>query len=141
MPYRGDDQRRLAEMAQMWRTRAGVPLIATNDALYHDAERRELQDVVTCIREDVTLDEAGGCLEANAERHLKPPAEMAELFADVPEAIAETVRFAERITFTLDQLKYNYPDEPVPPGKTAQAHLEDLAWAGREVALSRRHSR
>ena len=93
-------------------------------------ERRQLQDVVTCIREHVTLDAAGKLLEANAERHLKPAEEMARLFRDAPEAIAETLRFAERITFTLDQLKYNYPDEPVPQGKTPQEHLDDLTWEG-----------
>ena len=89
-----------------------------------------LQDVLTCIREKTTIEAAGRRLEANAERHLKPAAEMARLFRDAPEAIAETMRFADRITFSLDQLKYQYPDEPVPPGKTAQQHLEDLTWAG-----------
>jgi len=125
----GDDARRL----KLWRdmaVRASVPLLATNDALYHYAARRELQDVVTCIREGVTLNEAGRRLEANAERHLKPPHQMAELFADAPEAIAETVTFAERIAFSLHQLSYNYPDEPVPPGKNPQTHLEDLVWQG-----------
>ncbi|MGN6516054.1 MAG: error-prone DNA polymerase [Rhizomicrobium sp.] len=129
MPHRGDDQRRLLKWKQVAR-RAGVPLIATNDALYHTHERRELQDVVTCIREGITLDEAGCLLEANAERHLKTPEEMADLFAAAPEAIAETIRFANRITFKLDDLRYNYPHEPVPPGKTAQGHLEDLTWLG-----------
>jgi error-prone DNA polymerase len=129
MPYRGDDRRRLQRLARMARE-AGVPLIATNDVLYHTPERRALQDILTCIREHRTLDEAGRLLEPNAERHLKPPQEMAALFADEPEAIAETLRFAERISFSLDQIRYNYPDEPVPPGKTAQAHLEDLTWAG-----------
>jgi error-prone DNA polymerase len=131
MPHRGDDQRRLRKWKLVAR-RAGVPLIATNDVLYHTHERRALQDVVTCIREGVTLDEAGRLLEANAERHLKTPAEMAELFKAAPEAIAETVRFANRITFSLDDLRHNYPHEPVPPGKTAQRHLEDLTWAGAE---------
>jgi len=125
----GGDARQL----ETWRavaSHAGVPLLATNDALYHRHERRELQDVVTCIREGVTLNEAGRRLEANAERHLKHPQEMAELFAHAPDAIAETVRFADRITFSLAQLKYNYPDEPVPKGKTPQQHLEDLVRAG-----------
>jgi error-prone DNA polymerase len=89
-----------------------------------------LQDVLTCIREKTTIDAIGRRLEANAERHLKPAHEMARLFHDVPEAIAETMRFAGRIDFSLDQLGYQYPDEPVPPGKTAQRHLEDLTWAG-----------
>ena len=128
-PLLGDDARRLALWRDVARA-ARVPLIATNDVLYHTHERRELQDVVTCIREGVTLNEAGRLLESNAERHLKHPSEMAELFAAVPEALAETVRFAGRIVFSLGQLRYNYPDEPVPPGKTPQRHLEDLAWAG-----------
>ena len=129
MPYRGDDRRRLQKLSRVARA-AGVPLLATNDVLYHAPERRELQDVITCIREHVTLDEAGRRLEVNAERYLKSPKEMADLFRDIPEAIDETVRFANRITFSLDQLKYNYPDEPVPKGKTAQQHLEDLTWEG-----------
>ena len=135
MPHHGDDQRRLLKWKQIAR-RAGVPLIATNDALYHIAERRELQDVVTCIRKGVTLNEAGRLLEANGERHLKTPVEMTALFAAAPEAMAETIRFANRIAFTLEDLKYNYPHEPVPPGKTAQQHLEDLSWEG---ALRRYH--
>jgi error-prone DNA polymerase len=127
--YRGDDRRRLARLQGVAVT-ARVPLLATNEVLYHHPARRPLQDVLTCIREKTTIDAVGKRLEANAERHLKPAAEMARLFCDVPEAIAETVRFAGRITFALDQLKYQYPDEPVPPGKTAQQHLEDLTWAG-----------
>jgi error-prone DNA polymerase len=107
-----------------------VPLLATNEVLYHHPARRPLQDVLTCIREKTTIERIGKKLEANAERHLKPAQEMARLFRDIPDAIAETMRFAGRITFSLDQLKYQYPDEPVPPGKTAQRHLEDLTWAG-----------
>jgi error-prone DNA polymerase len=127
--YRGDDKRRLARLYDV-ATRARVPLLATNEVLYHHPARRPLQDVLTCIREKANIDAIGKRLEANAERHLKPAAEMARLFRDLPEAIAETMRFAGRITFSLDQLKYQYPDEPVPPGKTAQRHLEDLTWAG-----------
>jgi error-prone DNA polymerase len=129
MLHHGDDQRRLAKLQRMARA-AHVPLLAVNDVLYHDAERRALQDVVTCIREHVTLDTAGRLLEANAERHLKPAEEMARLFRDAPDAIAETIRFAGRIHFSLDQLKYSYPEEPVPPGRTAQGHLEEITWAG-----------
>jgi error-prone DNA polymerase len=132
MPYRGDDRRRLQKLGRVAHA-AGVPLLATNDVLYHMPERRELQDVITCIREHVTLDEAGRLLEVNAERHLKSPEEMAGLFRDFPEALDETVRFANRITFSLDQLKYNYPDEPVPRGKSAQQHLEDLTWEGAAI--------
>jgi error-prone DNA polymerase len=127
--YRGDDRRRLARLHRVAAT-AKVPLLATNEVLYHHPARRPLQDVLTCIREKTTIETIGKRLEANAERYLKPADEMARLFRDAPEAIAETMRFAGRIHFSLDQLKYQYPDEPVPPGKTAQRHLEDLTWAG-----------
>jgi error-prone DNA polymerase len=127
--YRGDDRRRLARLRNV-ALHAGVPLLATNEVLYHHPSRRRLQDVLTCIREKTTIEAIGKRLEANAERHLKPADEMARLFRDAPEAVAETMRFAGRIHFSLDQLKYQYPDEPVPPGKTAQQHLEDLTWAG-----------
>src|SRR6202171_4624089 len=127
--YRGDDRRRLARLHRLAEA-AGVPLLATNEVLYHHPARRPLQDVLTCIREKTTIDAIGKRLEANAERYLKPAKEMARLFRDLPEAIAETMRFAGRIDFSLAQLKYQYPDEPVPPGKTAQRHLEDLTWQG-----------
>ena len=127
--YRGDDKRRLASLHRLAHA-AKVPLLATNEVLYHHPARRPLQDVLTCIREKTTIDAVGRRLEANAERYLKPPHEMARLFHHLPEAIAETMRFADRIVFSMDQLKYQYPDEPVPPGKTAQQHLEDLTWAG-----------
>jgi error-prone DNA polymerase len=127
--YRGDDRRRLARLHRMAAT-ARVPLLATNEVLYHHPSRRRLQDVLTCIREKTTIDAIGKRLEANAERYLKPADEMARVFRDVPEAVAETMRFASRINFSLAQLKYQYPDEPVPPGKTAQQHLEDLTWEG-----------
>ncbi len=127
--YRGDDRRRLARLDDL-AAKAGVPLLATNEVLYHDPGRRPLQDVLTCIREKTTIEAVGRKLEANAERFLKTPREMSRLFRDVPEAIAETMRFAGMIEFSLDQLRYQYPDEPVPPGKTAQGHLEDLTWAG-----------
>jgi error-prone DNA polymerase len=127
--YRGDDKRRLARLHRIAVT-AHVPLLATNEVLYHHPVRRPLQDILICIREKTTIERIGKKLEANAERHLKPAAEMTKLFRDLPEAIAETMQFAGRVTFCLDQLKYRYPDEPVPPGKTAQRHLEDLTWAG-----------
>ncbi|MEW6643272.1 MAG: error-prone DNA polymerase [Pseudomonadota bacterium] len=127
--YRGDDRRRLARLQRI-ATTARVPPLATNEVLYHDPARRPLQDVLTCVREKTTIEAVGRRLAANAERHLKPAAEMARLFRDLPEAIAETMRFADRITFSLAELKYQYPDEPVPPGKTAQQHLEDLVREG-----------
>jgi error-prone DNA polymerase len=135
--YRGDDKRRLVRLHGL-AAKARVPLLATNEVLYHHPARRPLQDVLTCIREKTDIDAIGKKLEANAERYLKPAAEMARLFRDLPEAIAETTRFADRIAFSLDQLKYQYPDEPVPPGKTAQQHLEDLTWAGVRQYFSNR---
>jgi error-prone DNA polymerase len=129
MFYRGDDKRRFARLQRISLT-ARVPLIATNDALYHVHQRRVLQDVVSCIREKKTIDSAGRLLEANAERHLRTPQDMIKIFSGIPDALAETVRFADLITFSLKDLAYQYPDEPVPPGKIAQGHLEDLTWAG-----------
>ena len=129
MLYTGEDRRRLRDLQQLART-ARVPLIAVNDVLYHEPERRDLQDVVTCIREHVTLKEAGTKLQANAERHLKSAEDMAHLFRACPEALAETLRFAEQITFTLAELGQRYPNEPVPRGKTADQHLRDLTKSG-----------
>ncbi len=129
MPHGGADRRRLQRLAEVG-ARAGVPLLATNDVLYHAPERRPLQDVLSCIREHVTVETAGRMLEAHAERHLKPPAEMARLFRHAPEAVSETLRFLDGCRFSLDELRYEYPDEPVPPGKSAQQHLVDLTWEG-----------
>jgi error-prone DNA polymerase len=121
----GCDVRRLTWLQSIART-AGVPLIATNDALYAGPENRQLHDLLTCIREGTTITEAGRLLEANGERLLRPPAEMARLFAACPEAIAETQRLLARIAFTLDDLKYEYPHEPVPPGWKPLAYLIHL---------------
>src|SRR5690606_12159772 len=82
--------------------------------------------IITCIREGLKVPLAGRKLEVNAERFLKPPAEMHRLFRHVPEAIAETRHLLARIDFSLQQLGYDYPDEPVPPGRTAQEHLADM---------------
>jgi len=121
----GDDRRRLARLKTLSAT-TGAPLLAVNDVLYHDAEQRDLQDVVTCIREGVTLEGAGRRLDQNAERYLKPPAEMSRLFVDAPQAVAETQDVLARVAFDLGDLKYNYPEEPIPPGKTPQGWLEYL---------------
>lgn len=125
---RGRDAQRLATLAAL-AAQAGVPLIATNDALYAAPQERALHDVLTCIREGVTIAEAGRRLQANAERHLKPPAEIARLFADHPQALAETIRFLEGIAFDLGQLAYEYPHEPVPAGWEPQAWLEHIVLA------------
>jgi len=125
----GDDRARLNRLAERARA-AKIPLLATNDVLYHHPSRRILQDVVTSIREGVGVAEAGFRLEANAERHLKPPEEMARLFRDHPDAIANTMIVAGACRFSLDELRYEYPEEPVPPGTTPQSHLAHLAWEG-----------
>ena len=106
-----------------------TPLVATNDVVYHHPDRKPLADVLACIREKCTIFHAGYRLEANAERHLKPGAEMARLFAQYPQAVARSLEIVSRIQFSLDELRYEYPDEPVPPGKTPQAYLEELTWA------------
>jgi error-prone DNA polymerase len=129
MLYSGEDRRRLKALKKIARE-TRVPLIAVNDVLYHHSDQRDLQDVVTCIREHVTLKEAGKRLEANAERHLKHPSEMARLFHNCPEAVEETLRFADKITFTLAELGQRYPREPVPRDKTADRHLRDLTETG-----------
>jgi error-prone DNA polymerase len=127
--HRGDEPRRLGLLAELGE-QLGAPLVAVNDVFYHAPKRRPLADVLTCIREKCTVAEAGFRLTINAERHLKPPEEMARLFANFPDAIARTIKIADACTFSLAQLEYEYPDEPVPPGKTPQQHLEDLTWAG-----------
>jgi error-prone DNA polymerase len=122
---RGDDRRRLARLKAM-AERAEVPLLALNDVLYAAPDDRDLQDVLTCIREGATIETAGGRLEANAERWLKPEDEMARLFKDTPEAVTETTAFLSRASFDLSELSYQYPEEPVPPGWNPQAWLENL---------------
>lgn len=134
MLYTGEDRRRLSQLKQVAR-QAQVKLTAVNDVLYHDSAQRDLQDVVTCIREHVKIHDAGRRLEANAERHLKSPKEMARLFRHCPEAISETTRFAQGITFSLSELGQRYPREPVPRGKTPDGHLRDLT----EQGLKRRY--
>ena len=129
MLYRGDDRSRLNRLAAL-AERHGVSLIATNDVHYHARERRPLQDVLTAIRERVTVVQAGWRLAANAERHLKSGAEMARLFRGHEDAVARTLEVVEQCTFSLDELAYAYPDEPVPAGSTPQRHLEALTWAG-----------
>jgi error-prone DNA polymerase len=127
--YRGDDRARINRLDALARQH-GLSIFATNDVLYHAPDRRPLQDVMVAIREAVTVPKAGFLLEANAERHLKSPAEMCRLFADWPHAIAATRDLADRITFKLTDLKYEYPHEIVPEGRTAQEELERLTWNG-----------
>ncbi|PZQ63470.1 MAG: error-prone DNA polymerase [Phenylobacterium zucineum] len=127
--YGARDLQRIGHLANLG-AEARVPLVATNDVLYHGPERRPLQDVLTCIREGTTIGQAGFALQANAERHLKTPIEMARLFSNFPGVVERSAEIADRIAFDLGQLKYEYPDEPVPAGKTAIQQLRDLTWEG-----------
>ncbi|WP_126979116.1 error-prone DNA polymerase [Frigidibacter oleivorans] len=127
--YRGDDRARINRLDRLAR-RHGLSILATNDVHYHAPDRRPLQDVMTCIREKTTIHKAGFLLDANAERHLKSPAEMARLFADWPHAIRATREVADACAFDLRELAYHYPLETVPPGETPQSQLEKLTWAG-----------
>ncbi|MBX3597599.1 MAG: error-prone DNA polymerase [Rhizobiaceae bacterium] len=135
MPRSGNDRRRLAALKAIGE-RTNVPLLATNEALYSTPGQRDLQDILTCIRHGTSIDRAGRLLQANAERHLKAPAEMMRLFADCPQAISETQDFLMRVDFTLGELKYDYPDEPVPPGRDAQSWLEELTWRHAAIRYS-----
>ena len=125
-----DDAGVLARLSALSK-RARVPLVATNDVHYHDPERRPLQDVLTCIREGCTVDEAGLRLFANGERYLKPLAELERLYSDYPEALARSVEIAERARgFQLDELCYRYPNEVSEPGRSAMEELVELTWSG-----------
>jgi error-prone DNA polymerase len=119
----------LARRAALAR-QVGSPLIATNEALMHAPERRALADVLACIREGATLEAAGRLTQANAERHLKGPDEMARLFAEAPQAVAEAMRFLDGLNFSLDELSHCYPEELREGHATPQAALEAFAWAG-----------
>jgi error-prone DNA polymerase len=114
--------RMLADMAAA----AGVPTVATGDVLYHVPERRVLQDVVTCIREGCTIDQAGFRRERYADRHLRTPEEMARLFAGHPDAVARTLEVVDRCAFSLSELRYQYPNEAEDPALTPQQTLEKL---------------
>ena len=129
--YLGDDAKRLFRLSEISK-RLGIPMVATNDVHYHDASRRELQDILTCVREKCTIHTAGFQLHQNAERHLKPIAEMQRLFRSYPEAIRNTEEIAKACQFTLDSLKYEYPTELTTEGRTPQEELKYLTWLGAE---------
>jgi error-prone DNA polymerase len=129
MTYGSRMRQALAERVDLAR-RTGLPLIATNDTLMHVAARRPLQDVLTAIRKGMPLDALGRRLEVNAERHLKSGPEMARLFAEAPEAVAESLRFLEGLTFSLSNLTNEYPEELREGYATPQEALEAFAYEG-----------
>ena len=110
--------------------RAGLPLVAATEVLYHTPARRDLQDVLTCIRHGVTLATAGRLIRPNAEHDLKPPQRMAQLFADEPVLVERTREVASRCTFSLSEIRYRYPAERLPDGKTSSAWLRELTLRG-----------
>jgi error-prone DNA polymerase len=126
---RPNDALRLHELSTL-AAQTCVPTVVTNDVLFHVPARRILQDIVTCIRHSVTIDELGFRRERHADRYLKPPDEMARLFGRYPEALARTIEIAQRCRFSLDELAYQYPQEAMIPGMTAQQVLEMLTWEG-----------
>ncbi|MGP1309734.1 MAG: error-prone DNA polymerase [Phycisphaerales bacterium] len=128
--YAHDDRSRLWQLKTLSK-HLRVPLVAINDAHAHEPSRRPLQDAMVCVRLGTTIHRAGFALQANAERHLKPPEEMARLFAECPGAIARTVEIARRAHgFSIEQLKYRYPREVTPQGVSAMRHLRDLTRSG-----------
>ena len=125
---RGEEQinRQLVDLAQAHR----LSILATNGVQYAKPYGREVLDVFTCIREHTHLDAAGKLLTQNAERHLKSDREMRELFRDLPEAIENTSRLAERLTFSLENLGYEFPEYPVPAGHSMDSFLRTIVWFG-----------
>ncbi len=126
---RPNDALRLYELSQL-AAQMRVPTVATNDVLFHEPSRRILQDVVTCIRHNCTIDDAGFRRERHADHYLKPPGEMARLFAAYPDAVARTREIMQRCTFSLDELSYQYPDERNHPDVPPQVTLEKFVQAG-----------
>jgi error-prone DNA polymerase len=127
--YGGDDAKQLYRLSQLAKE-LHISMVATNDVHYHHPDRRELQDVVTCVREKCTINDAGFRLYPNAERYLKPIDEMHRLFAQYPDAIERTQEITAACNFSLDQLKYQYPKEITSEGRTPLEELSHLTWLG-----------
>ncbi len=127
--YRRDQEARNQSLVELAGS-LGLPLLATNGATYATEERRNLQDVLTCVHHKTTLNEAGRLLNLNNERYLKSSAEMQRLFSDLPDAFAHTSELANRLQFTLENLGYEFPRYPIPPGETEMSYLRQLADQG-----------
>ena len=126
--HREEETRNRAAMAIA--SSLNLPLLATNGVCYAAAKDRELLDTFTAIRHHRTLSTAGRLLACNSERHLKSPQEMHQLFADLPQALANTLELSSRLEFTLNDLGYEFPRYPVPDGETMNSFLRDRAWTG-----------
>ena len=131
------DNQLLADLAGAFR----VPVVATNGVRFAAPDDRPLYDVLTCIRHHTTLDEAGRRLAVNAERYLKPPVRMAELFRDRPEAIANGAALADRLHYTMADLGYRFPEYPVPPGETMASFLRKMTEVGARERYRPYHDR
>jgi error-prone DNA polymerase len=127
--YQGDDSKKMYRLTKL-SERLNIPLVATNDVHYHSLERRQLQDILTCVREKCSIQSAGYKLHQNAERYMKPIDEMQRLFRQYPDAIERTQEIAEACQFSLDELKYVYPDELTSEGRTPLEELSYLTWQG-----------
>ncbi|MFI5136503.1 MAG: error-prone DNA polymerase [Sphingobacteriales bacterium] len=127
--YQGEDAKKLFRLAQL-SAKLNIPMAATNDVHYHHPDRRQLQDILTCVREKCTIHTAGFRLHQNAERHLKPIEEMQRLFRQYPEALEHTQEIAGACQFSLDTLKYVYPEELTAAGRTPMQELTFLTWEG-----------
>jgi len=127
--YRGNDQERLDRLTALSH-HADVPLVAAGDVHFHVAQRQPLSDVLTAVRHGCTVATAGDLLFPNAQRYLRTTEEMAVLFARYPEAVARTLEIARQTTFSLDELRYEYPEELAPMGQTPMEHLTRLTWEG-----------
>ena len=127
--YQGGDHKYLYRLGQL-SSELHIPMVATNDVHYHEPARRQLQDIVTCVREKCTIHTAGYRLHANAERYLKSQEEMRRLFRQYPDAILRTQEIVEACQFSLDELKYEYPEEITQEGRTPQEELAYLSWKG-----------
>ena len=123
--YTGDDAKRFHRLSQL-----GVPMVATNNVYYHAPERRELQDVQTCVHEKCTIQNAGFKLHINAERYLKPLDELERLYRGYPDALTRTQEIADACHFSLDELKYLEPEWKSPDGRTSDEHLREYTLAG-----------
>jgi error-prone DNA polymerase len=127
----GEDHIRTEQVIQISR-KFKISIVATNDVHFHLRPRRILQDVLTAIRENISLDQIGNRIFSNSERYLKSASEMQALFADMPEALSNTLKIAEQCNFSPSELRYHYPSEWIPVGETAQTYLETLTWRGAE---------
>lgn len=131
--HRGpDDAAWFAQLRDLSR-QSQLPLVAAGNVYYHTPDRQPLQDVLTAIRLGCTVAECGTELLANAERHLKPLDELEWLYESLPGAIERTIEVAARCTFSLSELRYEYPEELAPPGITPLEHLRSLTWQGAAV--------